>query len=86
MIFVACTKKITVTKEVIETHTSKFTILKDKVYRVLELPHKTLNEVYIPPSLRPLLLHHYHNDPYLSILEDTRPIKGCKPLCTGPRV
>lgn len=35
-------EKITDTGEVTETPTSKFTILEDTVYRVVQLPHKTL--------------------------------------------
>lgn len=49
--------------EVIENPTTKFTVLEDKVYRVVQLPHKTVYQVYIPSSLRQQLLHHLHTDP-----------------------
>lgn len=36
--------------------TIQFTILEDKVYRLLQLPHKTIYQIYIPGRLRELLL------------------------------
>lgn len=38
-------------------------VLEDKVYRMVQLPHKTVYQVYIPSSLRQQLLRHYHADP-----------------------
>ncbi|KAL2091743.1 hypothetical protein ACEWY4_011541 [Coilia grayii] len=43
--------------------TTKMTVLEDKVYRVLKLPHRTLYQVYVPLSLRPQLLQAFHDDP-----------------------
>lgn len=43
--------------------TTKLGILEDKVYRVLELPHRTLYQVYVPTSLHAQLLHFFHADP-----------------------
>ena len=51
------------TGEVTEDLVTTFTVLEDKVYRVVKLPHKTLYQIYIPTSLRPQLLAHYHDDP-----------------------
>ncbi len=55
--------KIMETREISENPTTKFTILEDKVYIVVQLPYKTPYQIYIPSSLRPQLLHHYHDDP-----------------------
>ena len=47
----------------VENQNNQYTILEDKVYRVVKLPHKTIYQIYIPPSLRQPLLHHFHNNP-----------------------
>ncbi len=39
-------------REVTLTDSTKYTILEDKVYRVLQLPHKTTSQILIPESLR----------------------------------
>lgn len=44
-------------------------MLEDKVYRVVNLPQKTLYQVYIPSSLRQQLLQHYHDGPLSGHLE-----------------
>lgn len=49
--------------EINENIVNNYTVLEDKVYRVVKLPHKTIYQVYILPSLRQQLLYHFHNVP-----------------------
>lgn len=49
--------------KVIVNENSEFTILEDKVYRIVQLPHKTLYQVYILESLQHELLQLSHEDP-----------------------
>lgn len=48
---------ITISGEININPATHFTISEDKVCRVLQLPHKTLCQVYIPSPLRQQLLH-----------------------------
>lgn len=59
----SCIKKIMETGEITENQMKQFTILEDKMDRVVQLPRKTLCQVNIPSSLCQQLLHHYHDEP-----------------------
>lgn len=72
--------------EVVENASTKFTVLEDKVYRVVHLPHKTLYQVYIPSSLRQQLLHHYHNDPVSGHFRRYKTYKRLQALVYWPKM
>lgn len=64
----------------------KFTVLEDKVYRVVQLPHKTFYQIYIPTSLLQQLLHHYHNKPLSSHLGRYKTYKRLQALVYWPKM
>lgn len=78
--------KIMETGEVLESPTTKYTVLEDKVYRVVQLPHKTLYQVYIPSSLHQQLLHHYHDDPLSGHLGRYKTYKRLQALVYWPKM
>lgn len=71
---------------VTETPTNKFTILEDKVYRVVELPHKTLYQICVLTSLRHLLLHLYHTYPLVFHLGRFKTYKRLQSLVYWPKM
>lgn len=79
-------KEITDKGDGVEVHNSHYTILEDKIYRVVKLPHKTIYQVYIPPSLRQQLLHHYHNSPLSGHLGRYKTYKRLQALVYWPKM
>lgn len=79
-------KEIMEKGELAEDQTTQYTVLEDKIYRVVKLPHKTIYQVYIPPSLRPQLLHHYHNDPLSGHFGRYKTYKRLQALVYWPRM
>lgn len=65
---------------------TKFTILKDKVYRIVQLPHKTLYQVYISTSLRNQLFHIFHDHPLAVHLERYKTYKRLQALAYWPKI
>ena len=62
----------------------KFTILEDKVYRVVQLPYKTIYQVYIPECLRKPLLQMFHDDPISGHLGRYKTYKRMHPMAYWP--
>ncbi|GAA6080783.1 uncharacterized protein LOC113073276 [Tachysurus ichikawai] len=56
-------QKIVDSGEYIINGSTKFTILEDKVFRVMPTAHKTLYQVYVPKNLRQPFLQAFHEDP-----------------------
>uniref|UniRef100_A0A672YY78 Gypsy retrotransposon integrase-like protein 1 n=1 Tax=Sphaeramia orbicularis TaxID=375764 RepID=A0A672YY78_9TELE len=79
-------RKIMETGEVIENPTTKFTILEDKVYRVVQLPHKTHYQIYLPTTLRQQFLHHYHIEPLSGHLGRYKTFKRLQALVYWPKM
>ncbi len=50
-------------KTVIFNSNTYIGLMRDLIYRVVTLPHKTLYQLYIPASLRKQLLEYFHHDP-----------------------
>lgn len=57
--------------EVNITGSTKYTILEEKVYRLLQFPHRTMYQILIFEILRPQLLQMIHED--LITLACTKP-------------
>ncbi len=69
-----------------ETSDTKFTILEDKVYRIVQLPHKTLCQVYIPLPLREQLLQLFHDHPLAGHLGRYKTYKRLQALVYWPKM
>lgn len=74
------------TGEVIVNSTTRFTILEDKVFRVVKLPFKTLYQVYIPTALRNQLLEIFHDDPLAGHLGQFKTFKRLQGLVYWPNL
>lgn len=72
--------------EIAENSTTKFTILEDKVYRVVQLPHKTLDQIYIPTPLRQQFLCYYHDEPLSGHLGRYKTYKRLQALVYWPKM
>ena len=77
---------ITDTGEVEVNATTKFTILEDKVYRVVQLAHKTLYQVYVPLGLRSQLLETFHEDPLAGHMGRFKTYKRLQALAYWPKL
>ncbi len=64
--------------------TTKFSILEDKVYRVVQLPYKQIYQVYIPECLREPLLEMLHEDPISGHLGRYKTYKRLQALVYWP--
>ena len=65
---------------------TKFTILEDKVYRIVQLPHKTLCQIYIPLPLREQLLRLFHDHPLAGHLGRYKTYKRLQALAYWPKM
>lgn len=65
---------------------TKVTILEDKVYRIVQLPHKTLYQVYIPIPLRKHLLQIFHDHPLSGHLGRYKTYKRLQALAYWPKM
>ncbi len=72
--------------EVTVNSSTKFTILEDKVYRVVQFPHKTVYQVYIPKALRSQLLQSLHEDPLAGHLGQFKTCKRLQALVYWPNL
>ncbi|KAI2664186.1 Retrovirus-related Pol polyprotein [Labeo rohita] len=72
--------------EITVNGTTKFTILEDKVYRVVQFPHRTVYQVYIPKALRFQLLQTLHEDPLAGHLGQFKTCKRLQALVYWPNL
>ena len=70
--------------EVKISESTLFTILEDKVYRLVALPYKSSYQVYIPASLRQDLLHMVHEDTLAGHLGRFKTYKRLQSLAFWP--
>lgn len=65
---------------------TRFTIIEDKVFRVVTLPHKTLYQAYVPENLRPQLLEFFHANPLSGHLGRFKTCKRIQALAYWPNL
>ncbi len=64
----------------------KFSILEDKVYRVVQFPHKIVYQVYIPKTLRSQILQSLYEDPLAGHLGRFKTFKRLQVLVYWPNL
>lgn len=79
-------EQIVESREITVNSSTKFLILEDKVYRVVQFPHKIVYQVYIPKSLRSQLLQSLHEDPLARHLGRFKTFKRLQALVYWPNL
>ncbi|KAI2647959.1 Retrovirus-related Pol polyprotein from transposon 17.6 [Labeo rohita] len=65
---------------------TKLTIIEDKVYRVVQLPHCSLYQVWIPGPLRSRLMSFFHDDPLSGHLGRYKTYRRLQALVYWPKM
>lgn len=72
--------------EKVVNSSTRLTIIEDKVYRVVQLSHRSLYQVWIPSSLRTRLMMFFHDDPLSGHLGRYKTYRRLQSLVYWPKM